>query len=125
FILWKEGSCFFPLNFQYHISNIRYNVSSGECYPVLDKSAPIYITVGDGGNQESLAGRFLDPQPKYSTFREASYGHSTLEIQKGHMHSTIRTAMMMGKKWQLTHLYYTISTVKQYEMKKTEEAPFE
>ncbi|PPE00040.1 hypothetical protein GOBAR_DD02932 [Gossypium barbadense] len=81
YTLWKEGSCFFPLNSQYRISNIRYNVSSGERYPVPDKSAPVYITVEDGGNQESLAGRFLDPQPEYSAFREASYGHSTLEIQ--------------------------------------------
>ncbi|GAY45879.1 hypothetical protein CUMW_092720 [Citrus unshiu] len=37
--------------------------------------------MGDGGNQEGLAGRFLDPQPNYSAFREASYGHSTLEIK--------------------------------------------
>lgn len=28
----------------------------------------------------------------------------------GHMLSTTGTAMMMGKKWRLTHLYYTIST---------------
>ncbi|MBA0736440.1 hypothetical protein Gogos_009994, partial [Gossypium gossypioides] len=40
----------------YRISNIRYNVSSNERYPVPDKSAPVYITVKDGGNQESLAG---------------------------------------------------------------------
>ncbi|KAF2318110.1 hypothetical protein GH714_041456 [Hevea brasiliensis] len=65
----------------YRISNIHYNVSSGECYPVADKSAPVYITVGDGGNQEGLAGKFRDPQPDYSAFREASYGHSTLEIK--------------------------------------------
>ncbi|KAG4133132.1 hypothetical protein ERO13_D08G076466v2, partial [Gossypium hirsutum] len=103
YTLWKEGSCFFPLNSQYRISNIRYNVSSGERYPVPDKSAPVYITVEDGGNQESLAGR----------------------SKIGHMHSTIRTAMMMGKKWQLTRLYYTISTVEQSEMKKTKEALFE
>ncbi|KAH1130642.1 hypothetical protein J1N35_002020 [Gossypium stocksii] len=45
-----------------------------------DKSTPVYITVGDGGNQEGLTERFLDPQPEYSTFQEASYGHSTLEI---------------------------------------------
>ncbi|KAI4380635.1 hypothetical protein MLD38_006803 [Melastoma candidum] len=64
----------------YRISNIQYNVSSGNCYPIPDKSAPVYITVGDGGNQEGLAGRFMDPQPEYSAFREASYGHSTLEI---------------------------------------------
>lgn len=25
--------------------------------------------------------RFWDPQPEYSAFREASYGHSTLEIK--------------------------------------------
>ncbi|MQL25225.1 hypothetical protein EI011_24360, partial [Escherichia coli] len=31
--------------------------------------------------QEGLAGRFTDPQPEYSAFREASYGHSTLEIK--------------------------------------------
>ncbi|KAI3908435.1 hypothetical protein MKW92_040889 [Papaver armeniacum] len=37
---------------------------------VHDKSAPVYLTVGDGGNQEGLA----------STCMEASYGHSTLEI---------------------------------------------
>ncbi|CAN1290030.1 Bifunctional purple acid phosphatase 26 [Linum perenne] len=65
----------------YRISNIQYNVSSGDRYPVPDKSAPVYITVGDGGNQEGLASRFLDPQPDYSAFREASYGHSTLEIK--------------------------------------------
>ncbi|KAF6158100.1 hypothetical protein GIB67_014894 [Kingdonia uniflora] len=64
----------------YRISNIHYNVSSGDPYPVPDKSAPVYITVGDGGNQEGLAGRYRDPQPDYSAFREASYGHSTLEI---------------------------------------------
>ncbi|XVE71518.1 hypothetical protein DITRI_Ditri10aG0157200 [Diplodiscus trichospermus] len=65
----------------YRVSNIRYNVSSGERYPVPDKSAPVYITVGDGGNQEGLAARFREPQPEYSAFREASYGHSTLEIK--------------------------------------------
>ncbi|CAL9224872.1 unnamed protein product [Arabidopsis halleri] len=65
----------------YRISNVRYNVSSGDRFPVPDKSAPVYITVGDGGNQEGLAGRFREPQPDYSAYREASYGHSTLEIK--------------------------------------------
>ncbi|XP_051152603.1 bifunctional purple acid phosphatase 26 [Andrographis paniculata] len=49
--------------------------------PLPNKLAPVYITVGDGGNQEGLAKRFRDPQPDYSAFREASYGHSTLEIK--------------------------------------------
>ncbi|KAK9269717.1 hypothetical protein L1049_001495 [Liquidambar formosana] len=65
----------------YRISNIHYNVSSGDPFPRPDKSAPVYITVGDGGNQEGLAGKFRYPQPEYSAFREASYGHSTLEIK--------------------------------------------
>ncbi|KAI4344198.1 hypothetical protein L6164_011449 [Bauhinia variegata] len=65
----------------YRFSNVNYNITSGNRYPVADKSAPVYITVGDGGNQEGLAARFIDPQPEYSAFREASYGHSTLEIQ--------------------------------------------
>ncbi|KAJ0030153.1 hypothetical protein Pint_12437 [Pistacia integerrima] len=65
----------------YRISNIHYNISRGDRYPVPDKSAPVYVTVGDGGNQEGLAAEFIDPQPEYSAFREASYGHSTLEIK--------------------------------------------
>nr|XP_043624591.1 bifunctional purple acid phosphatase 26-like [Erigeron canadensis] len=64
----------------HRISNIHYNITGGVSYPVPDKSAPIYITVGDGGNLEGLASRYNDPQPDYSAFREASYGHSTLEI---------------------------------------------
>ncbi|KAA8522969.1 hypothetical protein F0562_009392 [Nyssa sinensis] len=63
----------------YRISNIHYNVSSGEPYPTPDKSAPVYITVGDGGNQEGLAGRFRDPQPDYSAFREAILGKQFAE----------------------------------------------
>ncbi|KAK7264868.1 hypothetical protein RJT34_32481 [Clitoria ternatea] len=65
----------------YRVSNIDYNITSGSRYPKPDKSAPLYITVGDGGNQEGLASKFLDPQPEYSAFRESSYGHSTLEIK--------------------------------------------
>lgn len=53
----NEILVFFLPSFQYRISNIHYNVTSGEQYPIPDKSAPVYITVGDGGNQEGLAGR--------------------------------------------------------------------
>ncbi|KAK8913592.1 Phosphoenolpyruvate phosphatase [Platanthera zijinensis] len=65
----------------YRVSNINYNITVGNCYPVPDKSAPVYITVGDGGNQEGLASRFLEPQPEYSAYREASYGHAVLELK--------------------------------------------
>ncbi|KAJ6829247.1 phosphoenolpyruvate phosphatase-like [Iris pallida] len=73
----------------YRISNINYNITSGNRYPVPDKSAPVYITVGDGGNQEGLAERFSHPQPDYSAFREASYGHATLEL-KNRTHALYR-----------------------------------
>ncbi|CAA6669957.1 unnamed protein product [Spirodela intermedia] len=76
----------------YLVSNVNYNITNGDSFPVpnnLENSFisphiseyPVYITVGDGGNQEGLAGRFLSPQPEYSAFREASYGHSTLELK--------------------------------------------
>ncbi|WOK95079.1 phosphoenolpyruvate phosphatase [Canna indica] len=65
----------------YRVSNINYNITSGSPYPVPDKSAPVYITIGDGGNQEGLASRFFEVQPDYSAFREASYGHATLELK--------------------------------------------
>ncbi|GMP37804.1 hypothetical protein CsSME_00009328 [Camellia sinensis var. sinensis] len=37
------------------VSNIAYNVVNGICSPVKDQSAPVYITIGDGGNLEGLA----------------------------------------------------------------------
>lgn len=39
---------------QERISNIHYNVVNGNCTPMSDQSAPVYITIGDGGNQEGL-----------------------------------------------------------------------
>ncbi|GAB2212208.1 hypothetical protein Drorol1_Dr00025559 [Drosera rotundifolia] len=46
-----------------------------------DQSAPIYITIGDGGNQEGLANEMTEPQPSYSAFREASFGHGIFGIK--------------------------------------------
>nr|GFA20611.1 bifunctional purple acid phosphatase 26 [Tanacetum cinerariifolium] len=54
----------------YRISNLHYNVTGGASYPIPHKSAPVYITVGDGGNQEGLALRFNDPQPDYLHFEK-------------------------------------------------------
>ncbi|CAM6105611.1 unnamed protein product [Calypogeia fissa] len=46
-----------------------------------DKCAPLYITIGDGGNREGPASEFqINPQPDYSVYREPSFGHGTLEI---------------------------------------------
>ncbi|KAD5318274.1 hypothetical protein E3N88_18220 [Mikania micrantha] len=63
------------------ISNIAYNIVNGKCTPVFDQNAPVYITIGDGGNIEGLATYMTEPQPNYSAFREASFGHATMEIK--------------------------------------------
>lgn len=68
------------------VSNVEYNIVNGECRPVEDQSAPVYITIGDGGNLEGLATNMTQPQPSYSAFREASYGHAILDI-KNHTHA--------------------------------------
>ncbi|KAE9447284.1 hypothetical protein C3L33_20796, partial [Rhododendron williamsianum] len=44
------------------------------CAPVRDQSASVCITIGDGCMTE--------PQPKYSAFREASFGHAIFNIKK-------------------------------------------
>ncbi|XP_065848149.1 purple acid phosphatase 2-like [Euphorbia lathyris] len=63
------------------ISNIAYNVVNGLCKPITDQSAPVYIIIGDGGNVEGLATEMTEPQPSYSAFREASFGHGLLDIK--------------------------------------------
>ncbi|XP_059667461.1 probable purple acid phosphatase 20 isoform X2 [Cornus florida] len=45
-----------------------------------DNCGPVYITIGDGGNREGLANKYIDPQPNISVFREASFGHGQLEV---------------------------------------------
>ncbi|XP_058110449.1 purple acid phosphatase 2-like [Magnolia sinica] len=62
-------------------SNIAYNITNRACSPVLDPSAPVYITIGDGGNIEGRANEFIYPQPNYSAYREASFGHGILDIK--------------------------------------------
>lgn len=39
---------------------------------------PVYITIVDGGNREGLATGWVTPQPAWSIFRQASYGHGEL-----------------------------------------------
>ncbi|EPS60425.1 hypothetical protein M569_14376, partial [Genlisea aurea] len=62
-------------------SNIAYNITNGLCTPVGNPSAPVYITIGDGGNIEGLATNLTEPKPGYSEFREPSFGHGVLEIK--------------------------------------------
>ncbi|KAJ3687126.1 hypothetical protein LUZ61_016290 [Rhynchospora tenuis] len=65
----------------HRISNIDYNITNANCSPVPNNNAPLYITVGDGGNVEGLASEMTQPQPSYSAYREASYGHGILDIK--------------------------------------------
>ena len=46
-------------------------------YTCVD-DGPLYITLGDGGNAEGLASRWESPQPLWSAYRMASYGHGEL-----------------------------------------------
>ncbi|KAK7825122.1 purple acid phosphatase 2 [Quercus suber] len=69
------------------VSNIAYNIVNGLCTPISDQSAPVYITIGDGGNLEGLATEMTEPQPSYSAYREASFGHGILDIKnRTHMY---------------------------------------
>lgn len=63
------------------ISNIAYNIVNGVCTPIRDPSAPVYITIGDGGNLEGLVTEMTQPQPSYSAYREASFGHGIFDIK--------------------------------------------
>ncbi|XP_043712889.1 purple acid phosphatase 2-like isoform X1 [Telopea speciosissima] len=63
------------------VSNVAYSIVNGMCTPVKDQSAPVYITIGDGGNIEGLANNMTEPQPNYSAYREASFGHAIFDIK--------------------------------------------
>ncbi|XVF07697.1 hypothetical protein REPUB_Repub06bG0162300 [Reevesia pubescens] len=45
-----------------------------------DNCAPVHITIGDGGNREGLASKFMEPASEISIFREGSFGHGQLEV---------------------------------------------
>ncbi|GLT62643.1 hypothetical protein SLA2020_352620 [Shorea laevis] len=45
-----------------------------------DQCGPVYITIGDGGNQEGLAMDFEEPDSPLSLYREPSFGHGRLRM---------------------------------------------
>ncbi|CAL4890661.1 unnamed protein product [Urochloa decumbens] len=65
----------------HRVSNVAYDIVNGKSTPARDAAAPVYVTIGDGGNIEGIADNFTRPQPSYSAFREASFGHATMEIK--------------------------------------------
>lgn len=46
----------------------------------LDECAPLFLTLGDGGNRENVAAKWADPQPVWSLFRESSFGVGKLDV---------------------------------------------
>ncbi|CAA7019167.1 unnamed protein product [Microthlaspi erraticum] len=53
----------------------------------FDKCGPVYINIGDGGNEEGLATEYKTPNPAISLFREASFGHGQLVVMNAtHAH---------------------------------------
>lgn len=44
---------------QERISNIEYKIFSRLCTPKSDQSAPVYITIGDGGNLKGLVTEYV------------------------------------------------------------------
>ncbi|GFY80337.1 FG-GAP repeat-containing protein [Actinidia rufa] len=54
----------------------NYHYMEGESMRAMTLLLRVYITIGDGGNIEGLANSFTQPQPSYSAYREASFGHA-------------------------------------------------
>lgn len=40
-----------------------------------------YVVVGDGGNREGLADRYISPSPAWSAYRKANYGFAVLHVE--------------------------------------------
>lgn len=96
----------------YRYSNVAYNITNGKCTPIFNPAAPVYLTVGDGGNIEGLSTNFTEPQPSYSAFREASFGHGILEI-KNRTHACFcwhrnedSHAVVADSKWLYNRYWY-------------------
>eukprot|EP00850_Spirogloea_muscicola_P009268 SM000051S17628 [mRNA] locus=s51:694600:702026:- [translate_table: standard] len=51
----------------------------------LNNCGPVYVTVGDGGNDEGVAGPFYNAQdgspPEYTAVRDYYFGHAELEVK--------------------------------------------
>jgi 3',5'-cyclic AMP phosphodiesterase CpdA len=96
----------------HRVSNVAYDIANGMATPALNASAPVYINIGDGGNMEGIANSFRSPQPDYSAFREASFGHATLDI-KNRTHACYEwhrnqdgVKVVADKAWFTNRYYY-------------------
>lgn len=46
----------------------------------LNNLGPVYINIGDGGNREGLSNEYIKPSPRWSAFREPSFGMGMLDV---------------------------------------------
>ncbi|KAM1208005.1 hypothetical protein ACFX2J_013717 [Malus domestica] len=56
------------------------HVHAYERFDQANNCSPVHITIGDGGNREGLASKYLNPKPEISSFKEASFGHGQLVV---------------------------------------------
>lgn len=75
-ILYQSGIVDVVFSGHVHAYERSYRVYNYE----LTDDAPFYITIGDGGNHEGLYDYWIEPQPEWSAYRAASYGHGELRI---------------------------------------------
>ncbi|XP_031273856.1 purple acid phosphatase 10-like [Pistacia vera] len=96
------------------VSNTAYRITNGDCTPVKNQSAPVYITIGDGGNQEGIDKDMIEPQPDYSAFREPSFGHGIFDIKnRTHAHFSWHRnqdgyAKEADKKWFYNRVWHQV-----------------
>ena len=55
FSFWSLTNVMFGVILQFSVSNIKSDLMNGDCLPVLNDDAPVYVVIGDGGNVEGLA----------------------------------------------------------------------
>ncbi|GFY94405.1 purple acid phosphatase 10 [Actinidia rufa] len=81
------------------VSNVAYNIVNGICIPVRDQSAPVYITIGDGGNIEGLATRTTAKVFSFSA--RPVLVMPFLILRTGRMLIMVGTVITMAMLWKL------------------------
>jgi acid phosphatase type 7 len=83
-VLYKAGV---DMVFSGHVHAYERSCRAYKYKCMTDGTGPVYITIGDGGNREGLAKTWVTPQPDWSLFRQASFGHGELTaVNETHMH---------------------------------------
>ncbi|KAF9599370.1 hypothetical protein IFM89_036856 [Coptis chinensis] len=75
--VWLQNEVLKGENFKYSIQSFKWKLHTS----VKLICTGFTLQSGDGGNIEGLANKFTEPQPSYSAYREASFGHAMLEIK--------------------------------------------